>query len=340
MKTEFRDKALPGETGTVVHDEHLTKLNNQVATGEDFDGSAPLLYAADTGGANAYAVDLVFGKKRSEGTNTSAAAGKLVDTAATFQTDGVKAGDTVVNVTDRTGAKVTAVDSETQLSLDADIFAAAGKKYAVGHFIYQAPAAYVEGQEFAFKAANANTGASTLDVNGLGAKSIKKNGTDDLVSGDIKAGQMVVVRYDGVNFQFVSPPNRVVADSLSMVGEAGASSALNYVDLNMGNVKAGDRLLVSVFGSYTLSSGDPSTAWLKITKTSGSSAVQFINDSQYADVPLGKQAANECEGTGTCLLKVTGDGTLTLRSALNVLGGFSYSAANSQMYAVFLKKQP
>lgn len=51
-------------------------------------------------------------------------ASKLVDSGATFVTAGVQVGDAVYNDTDNTIALVTAVDSETTLSLSADIFIA------------------------------------------------------------------------------------------------------------------------------------------------------------------------------------------------------------------------
>lgn len=66
------------------------------------------------------------------------------------------------------------------------------------------PAAYYAGMEVNFKPTTANTGACTLDVNGLGAKTIKKNVSTDLATGDILSGQMVKVIYDGTNFQLVS----------------------------------------------------------------------------------------------------------------------------------------
>lgn len=68
-----------------------------------------------------------------------------------------------------------------------------------------APTAYVTGQVFRFKAGTANTGASTLNVNSLGAISIKKNYNSDTATGDIKANQIVEVVYDGTNFQMQSP---------------------------------------------------------------------------------------------------------------------------------------
>lgn len=64
---------------------------------------------------------------------------------------------------------------------------------------------YTSGQTFKFKVATANTGACTLNVNGLGAKTIKKNKGSDLATGDLVAGQVVEVVYDGTNMQMTSP---------------------------------------------------------------------------------------------------------------------------------------
>ncbi len=66
------------------------------------------------------------------------------------------------------------------------------------------------GAVFNFQAGHANTGASTLNVDGLGAIAIKKNGGTgtsvgpDLAAGDIAAGQIVTLMYDGADFQMQS----------------------------------------------------------------------------------------------------------------------------------------
>jgi hypothetical protein len=65
-------------------------------------------------------------------------------------------------------------------------------------------AAYTTGDTFKFKAGTANTGACSLNVNGLGAKTIKKDVSSDLATGDILANQIVTVIYDGTNMQLVS----------------------------------------------------------------------------------------------------------------------------------------
>lgn len=67
-----------------------------------------------------------------------------------------------------------------------------------------APTAYTTGMRFTFKASTANTGACSLNVNSLGAKTIKKTYNSDLATGDILANQIVEVVYDGTNFQMVS----------------------------------------------------------------------------------------------------------------------------------------
>lgn len=66
------------------------------------------------------------------------------------------------------------------------------------------PSAYTAGMKIYFKANTINTGPATLNVNGLGAKNIKKNVTEDLADGDVKAGEIVQVVYDGTNFQLLN----------------------------------------------------------------------------------------------------------------------------------------
>lgn len=72
-----------------------------------------------------------FGNLLSQGTNTSVSSFKLIDSGATFQSDGVATGDFVYNNTDKTQAKVVTVDSQIQLTLDTDIFTGTGKGYTI-----------------------------------------------------------------------------------------------------------------------------------------------------------------------------------------------------------------
>lgn len=64
-------------------------------------------------------------------------------------------------------------------------------------------ASYVAGQLFSFVASGANTTNVTVNVSGLGAKAITKNGTSALIAADIPSGFLVTIRYDGTRFQLV-----------------------------------------------------------------------------------------------------------------------------------------
>ena len=91
--------------------------------------------------------------------------------------------------------------------------------------------AYVEGQEFSFKANTANTGASSLNVNGLGAKTLKKNHDVDTATGDIESGSIVTVVYDGTNMQITSI-GAVEAGTLSNVIEDTTPQLGGDLDVN------------------------------------------------------------------------------------------------------------
>jgi hypothetical protein len=81
--------------------------------------------------------------------------------------------------------------------------------------------AYATGNQFSFLVANTNTGAVTINVDGIGAKAITRTGTTALVAGDMVAGQVVEIIYDGTRFQLVngnSFTNLKVSGTLGVTG--------------------------------------------------------------------------------------------------------------------------
>lgn len=67
-----------------------------------------------------------------------------------------------------------------------------------------ATAAHTTGAGFYFLSSGANTGAVTLNPNGIGAKSVTKNGATALAAGDIPSGAIVRVVYDGTRYQLMN----------------------------------------------------------------------------------------------------------------------------------------
>jgi hypothetical protein len=75
--------------------------------------------------------DIAYPAQIAGGSNTTATAFKLINSAALYVTKNVKTGDVVHNDTAGTAATVVSVDSETELTLNADIFTSTGQVYAV-----------------------------------------------------------------------------------------------------------------------------------------------------------------------------------------------------------------
>ena len=87
--------------------------------------------------------------------------------------------------------------------------AGANDSYAIT--LSPVPTSYTNGMIVYFKANTINTGAATLDVNSLGAKTIVKGISTTLVDGDIAAGQFSTVIYDGTNFVLQNPVFKTVS---------------------------------------------------------------------------------------------------------------------------------
>lgn len=119
------------------------------------------------------------GAVNSTGTNTTATALKLINSAATFITNPVFPGDIVHNDTASTSATVVSVDSETQLTLNADIFTSTAQNYTV----YSASS----------QAGLGNTGAF-LYVGGTGNVSVITIGGDQITFNGVPAGTTLPIQ--------------------------------------------------------------------------------------------------------------------------------------------------
>ena len=76
------------------------------------------------------------------------------------------------------------------------------------------PVAYASDEKWLIRFTNSNTGASTLNRNSLGAKSLLTNSGGALSAGDIVAGGIYIVNYNGTNYRILN----VVAGTGSVSG--------------------------------------------------------------------------------------------------------------------------
>ncbi len=98
-----------------------------------------------------------------------------------------------------------------------------------------APTALIAGMSLRFKNTTANTGAVTLNINGLGAKPIVKNGGTALSSGNLKAGGVYTVAYDDTNFILQGEGGGAVIKSVQR-GYAVIPSTGTSVDMSLNPV--------------------------------------------------------------------------------------------------------
>jgi hypothetical protein len=87
------------------------------------------------------------------------------------------------------------------------------------------PPAYVTGEVYRFIAGFTNSAATTLNVNGLGAKAIQYQGLA-LVANSIVAGRIAEVVYDGTQFELINNQNEILLRELAGVAISGSASDL------------------------------------------------------------------------------------------------------------------
>lgn len=158
-----------------------------------------------------------------------------------------------------------------------------------------APSAYTTGMVVHFKANTKNTGASTLDVNSLGAKTIYKNVDQNLENDDIQASQIASVVYDGTNFQLLSFPSTTVAQTGSQLYAADAGSTDAYAISLDPIPSAYTTGMVVHFKANTANSG---TATLNVNSLGAKTIKKYYNsDLEDGDIQSGQIISVVYDGT-------------------------------------------
>ncbi len=160
--------------------------------------------------------------------------------------------------------------------------------------------AYTAYQQFTFVPAHTNTGASTLNVNGLGTKSIVKNVSTALSGGEIVTGVVTTVVYDGTNFQIKSPStisalgNKLLVVSSNYASGGTSPVAIGSVTVLGGTLNTNNALLITI-------------PWIRVAQsTSATTSFDFI----YGATTIGTITL-----TGNNIVNTTGWMTAILSSA-------------------------
>jgi hypothetical protein len=160
--------------------------------------------------------------------------------------------------------------------------------------------AYAAGNLFYFVAAATNTTSVTLNVDGLGAKAVTRHGSTALVAGDILAGEVCLVVYDGTRFQLLNPAsytNLNVSGNLTLNGgtangvlylngskaaTSGSALVFDGSNLGIGTASPGQRLDIigsgRATGSFTVGDSTGNFSGAMSNESDTSKSVTFAAD--------------------------------------------------------------
>src|SRR5262252_106791 len=125
-----------------------------------------------------------------------------------------------------------------------------------------APSAYFIGMQVRFVAGGTNTGAATLNVNGLGAKNIDvavAGGIQALAGGEIVNTLVYLCVYDGTQFQLTNPTPQEGSWTPTVAGSSTAGSQTYGVNGQVGRFIR-DRNMVWFWARVTMTAKDGATA--------------------------------------------------------------------------------
>lgn len=169
-------------------------------------------------------------RKQVRNVDFSAAASTLPVKTGTFLPASCQTGEMYFKTNEPAGANLfgcTSTDTWTNLSgaggqggAPAPFCAEQGTENAYSCTLSPPISSYQVGQMVQFQASTTNTGPATVNFNGLGLRAVKKHGDQELHARDIKAGQIVTLVYDGVNFQMQSQTGNYF--------QAGGSGAITF----------------------------------------------------------------------------------------------------------------
>lgn len=145
------------------------------------------------------------------------------------------------------------------------IYTTTGTATALVLTLAATPDALVKGERYAFFASQTNTGAMTLNVNGLGAKSILQQDGAALAAGQIVSGSAVAVIYDGTNFRL---ENYISNPKFTGTVSAGTVSATTVTATNITATHSGNGAALTDLNASNISTGTIADARLPSTLTS------------------------------------------------------------------------
>jgi hypothetical protein len=173
---------------------------------------------------------------------------------------------------------------------------------------------YTDGLQVVFRPLNSNTDISTINLNGIGVRSIRLTDSNPIQAGDISAGAIIDVRYStATGFFHLTPNSAIYAHDAGVSADAAAASA-GTATTKAGEASASAASASTSAGTATTKAGEASasaasastsagTATTKAGEASASAASAAAAYDSFDDRYLGAKASNPTlDNDGNALL--------------------------------------
>lgn len=214
---------------------------------------------------------------------------------------------------------------------------------------------YVTGQKIAFKAAYTNSGATTVNVDGIGVKNLLRPDGSNLVAADLTAGRMYEATYDGTAFQlhtnlldlsddgvgsYIASIN--ASEVASAASAAAAEAAQTAAEAAQADAEVASAAAVAAAASFTAAglltdiktvdgTGSGLDADLLRGTTPGAGGLAVLDDADVAAVrtTLGVTTAANPTFTGQAVVAAGSAGTPSIAPTGDANTGVYFSAADT-----------
>lgn len=203
---------------------------------------------------------------------------------------------------------------------------------------------YTDGLQVVFRPLNSNTGISTINLNGIGIRSIVLTNSDPIQAGDISAGAIIDVRYSTATGFFHLTPNSAI-----YAHDAGVSATTATTQAGIATTQAG--IATTQAGIATTQAGNASTSATTATTQAGIATTQAGNASTSASTATTQagiattQAGNASTSATTATTQAgiattqASNASTSATTATTQAGNASTSATNALSYLNLFKGQ-
>lgn len=206
--------------------------------------------------------------------------------------------DAIIVGFDRLPAKAKIIENRVTYAVDSG---------AINHYVVTLTgiAAYTAGLRLSVKTTTANDDASDINLNGIGAKAIKRFDGTALNDGDIPAGIFEIV-YDGTDFRLVSQhgSDATIASAAAVAAAASASAASSSASAASGSASSASTSASTASTQATNASNSASAA-----STSASNASTSASNASSSASSASTSASNAATSASTATTQASNAAT-------------------------------